>query len=318
MNENKSMSIHYFLRGAILFAFALFIVLLVKSDSLVYYIAPRMVIYVKLSAMGLYAISVYQIYLGIRALSGKAGAACDCQHPPSSSIIKNFVVYGLFIFPLLLGFLLPNTVMGSAFAAKKGMNLNSANSIRTTETSEADQPSPDPAYSLQDTQQEIASNESDSSEISDEELEKLFDYDIFTEFYAKFGMQLYKQDLITIQEDIYIETLTTLDLFLDTFVGKKVQLSGFVYREDGMNEQQFVVGRFALQCCSADAAPYGVMVEYDNAQNIADDEWVTVTGTLTKTTFNDYEIMKIDVENVISIEEPDSPYVYPNYDFGFE
>lgn len=320
LNENKSMAFHYFLRGVILFSFALFIVLLVRSDNLLYYIAPRMMIYVKLSAMGLYAISVYQLFLGFKALSGKI-ELCECQNLPSRSIFKNSIVYGLFILPLVLGLLMPNVVIGSALAAKKGVNLSSSNLVKTSDLQTSNRMAKENTENISGIviDEPIKPEESTKSDskYTQEELEKLFDYDIFTEFYAKFGMELYQNDIIRVEEEIYIETLTTIDLFLDTFVGKKVQLSGFVYREDNMTSQEFVVSRFAMQCCAADAAPYGMLVEYDQANKIAEDEWVRVTGTLTKTEFNGYEIMKLNVETLDKIEEPSSPYVYPNYDFGY-
>lgn len=318
MENNKSIAIHYFLRGVILFAFALFIVLLVRTDSMYYYIAPRMMLYVKLSAMGLYAISVYQLFLGFKALSGKI-ELCECQNMPSRSIFKNTIVYGLFIVPLLLGFFMPNVVIGSTMAAKKGVNLNSASLVKTSNP-EANNRKIE-VSALEETAQKqntnIVSSNTKFSQLTEEELEALFDYDIFTEFYAKFGMQLYKNDLIRIEEDVYIESLTTIDLFLDTFVGRDLEISGFVYREDNLTDQQFVIARFAMQCCAADSMPFGVLVESDQANSIANDEWITVKGTLVKTDFNGYEIMLIKAENIERIPEPASPYVYPNYDIGF-
>jgi putative membrane protein len=226
---------------------------------------------------------------------------------------------------LLLGFLLPNAVMGSSLAAKKGVNLSSSSLVKTSNNESGNRKTQIQTQdiSLQEPSSDIIEETSESVEsnndtkLSDAEIEKLFEYDIFTEFYAKFGMELYENDIIPIEEDIFIETLTTIDLFLDTFIGKKIQIIGFVHREDNMTDKQFVVSRFAIQCCSADAAPYGVLIEYDKANNFADDEWVKVIGTLSKTVFNDFEIMKLDVESIEKIEEPGAPYVYPNYDFGY-
>jgi putative membrane protein len=65
MEEKRSLTLHYFLRAAILTGFALYIMFLVKTGNIVYYIAPRMVIYVKLAAIGFYIIAVYQAYIYI-------------------------------------------------------------------------------------------------------------------------------------------------------------------------------------------------------------------------------------------------------------
>ncbi|HEY0827550.1 MAG TPA: TIGR03943 family protein [Bacilli bacterium] len=304
MNSDRSRSWHYGLRACILFGFAMFIVFLVKSDNILYYIAPRMIIYVKLAALGLYAISVYQGYLAVQTLRGKE-ADCSCDHPPSSSKFKNTILYSLFIIPLLLGFLVPNSVMGSALAAKKGVNLSSSNSVKTP-----------PATSSPNirTEEEIDKTIMEEN-LGADQLGEMFKSDQFTELYAKQGKQLYASDLIEIKDDIFIETLTTLDLYMDNFIGKKLEVSGFVYREDTLPENQFVVARFAIQCCSADAAPYGVLVELPRAKNYSDDTWVKVSGIISKANMHDMDILKLDVQSIEKIEVPANPYVYPNYEF---
>ncbi len=247
MNSDRSRSWHYGLRACILFGFAMFIVFLVKSDNILYYIAPRMVIYVKLAAIGLYAISVYQGYLAIQTLRGK-GADCDCDHPPSSSKFKNTILYSLFIIPLLLGFLMPVSVMGSALAAKKGVNLSSSNSVKSTSTTsnirtdeEIDQAIMEENLTADQLNGEPGSKEPGSSnpgktgesvDYNSSTLDEMFKSDQFTELYAKQGKKLYASDLIEVKDDIFIETLTTLDLYMDNFIGKKLEVSGFVYRED--------------------------------------------------------------------------------------
>lgn len=314
----RVLSLHHLLKAIILLGFAVYIAYLVKTDLILLYIAPRMVDYVKWSAIAFYAVAAYQLYRGVRTFRGPAIASCDCDHDhlPSRSLLKNLIIYGLFAFPLLIGFLLPDTTLGSSLAAKKGMNLSSSSSVKkdglasagTTGTGswEADSSSaktegPDPNGTLSDT----ASSESE-----------MFPSDKFTEHYANYAKKLYQDDLIQVKEEFFIETLTSVDLYLDRFIGKKLEMTGFVYRQEEMKNNQFVVGRFSIQCCSADAAPFGVLVEYDRAPTLADDSWVTVTGTISKTKFNDIEIMVLKVEKVAKAEPSNNPYVYPNFDFG--
>lgn len=314
-------SLHHFIKASILFGFAMYIVYLVKTDNIFYYIAPRMVDYVKWSAVAFYAIAVYQVYQAFRAFFGSA-AACDCDHDhtPSPSLLKNTVIYGLFAFPLLLGFLLPDTSMGSSLAAKKGMNLSSSSNVKKDAAPAAPAPSSDPAANKVPSATAPTGTGSGAgasgAASSTANLDALFPSDKFTEHYAKYAKELYKGGVIPVKEDMYIETLTTVDLYLDQFVGKKLELTGFVYRQEEMKDNQFVVGRFSIQCCSADAAPFGVLVEYDRAKNFADDSWVTVTGTIQKTKFNDMDIMLLKVEKAAKAEPAKTQYVYPNIEFG--
>jgi uncharacterized repeat protein (TIGR03943 family) len=112
-----------------------------------------------------------------------------------------------------------------------------------------------------------------------------------------------------------METMTTLEMFMDKFIGKKVEISGFVYREDKMKANQFVVARLAMQCCSADASPFGLLIESAQAESHALDSWVKITGTLGTTIYNDSDLMKIAAASIEKINASKTPYVYPDYNF---
>ena len=58
-----------------------------------------------------------------------------------------------------------------------------------------------------------------------------------------------------------------------------------------MNQNQFVIGRFAIDCCSADALPYGVLVEDTNAPKYMNDAWIKVRGKLETTVYDGNDIM---------------------------
>lgn len=343
--NTKLLSLHHLIKATILFGFAMYIVYLVKTDNILYYIAPRMVDYVKWSAVGFYAMAVYQVYQTIRTFWGsKAACDCDHDHTPSKSLLKNTLIYGLFCFPLMLGFVLPDTTMGSSLAAKKGMNLSSAISVKKDTASilaappestpspaapgaAAPAPStleiaaavpPPPVATAPSASGNAAGNSSgaNSNAKPSTKSDEMFPSDKFTQHYAAYAKELYQGGIIPVKEDLFMETLTTVDLYLDKFVGKKMQLTGFVYRQEDMKKTQFVVGRFAIQCCSADASPYGVLVDYDRAEQFADDSWVTVTGTIQQTKFNDMDIMLLKVEKITKAEPAKAQYVYPNFDFG--
>jgi uncharacterized repeat protein (TIGR03943 family) len=295
MEQERKLTGHYFLRAAILTGFAMYILYLVKSDNILFYIAPRMIIYVKLSAIGFYVIAVYQIFLAINSLLGKK-VDCDCDHPPSRSWMRNSAAYSLFILPLLLGFLLPDSALGSALAAKRGVNLSSSQT--NTMNATANKP---------------ITGKTDAA--VDPQLKELFKADKYDEGFAQLGMKLYKKDLIQVKEEGFIEILSSLDLFMNNFIGKKVEISGFVYREDDMKNNQFVVARFSIQCCTADGSPFGMMVQFDQSQKFVKDTWVKVTGTINKTIYHGNEIMTLIADSVEKTKAAKTQYVYPNYDY---
>ena len=82
----------------------LYIVYLVKSDRLLYYIAPRMMLYVKIAALLLFIIAVYQIYMVVRTKIDENEENCGCEHVPSRSVFLNILFTRCFYSPLLQDF----------------------------------------------------------------------------------------------------------------------------------------------------------------------------------------------------------------------
>ncbi|MFC4103062.1 TIGR03943 family putative permease subunit [Paenibacillus xanthanilyticus] len=287
--------VHYLIRAVLLGGFALFIVQLARGDALSLYIAPRMEPFVKLSALVLYAAAIYQVYAAFRASKGQKAADCGCDHEPPVSIPKNVVVYGLFVLPLALGFLLPEATLGSSLAAKKGITFAGAETLANAGSGVKTPPS-------------LPASGSGAQE-------PIFLADEYTASYAAYGKQLYAQPAIAVPDQWFIETLTTLDLYRQNFIGKQVELSGFVYRDEAMGADQFAVSRFAMNCCSADSLPYGLVATFENAATLRKDSWVKVSGTLEEGQYDGDTILQLLVTHIESIRTPDSPYVYPDYNF---
>jgi putative membrane protein len=330
--QSKSLLIHYLIRAFIMAGFSWYIIYLVQIDHLHYYIAPRMQIYVKLSAIALIILAVYQVYLAWQSVSGNQAEACGCEHPPSTSLWRNMITYSLFIVPLALGFILPDTLLGSTYAANKGVTLSSSATVKQktaqgnggTVTGTNPTPTPTspqagfiPAPSSSSPPSTPSTNNA-STAIADAELKALFKSDPYTEDHAKLAMKLYKKDLIQVPDDGFIETVNSVDIFLEPFIGKKIQLSGFVFRDEDMKPEQFVVARMAMSCCSADVYPFGIMVEAAIGKSLSNDTWVQVTGTIKQTNYRKNDIMMIAAEKIERVATPKNTYVYPNYEFLVE
>jgi putative membrane protein len=309
-SPNRALGFHYLIRSIIVLSFSVLITYLIKSGNINLYIAPRMLILVKLSAIGLYIIGMYQLFSAYRYMRNQSSVECGCDHMPTGSVWKHITIYGLFVFPLLLGFILPNATMGTALAAKKGMNLSAS-------TSRVVQARPETVITVKPATAEplISNQPTDGKSLTDEQLDDLFVTDEYNEDFARLSKQIYQNDVIVVKDELYMEILTAIDLFLESFVGKTIEISGFVYREPDMNQNQFVVGRFAMDCCSADALPYGVLIEDTNGSEYENDTWIKVRGQIDTTIYNGNEIMVFKPESIESIAAPATPYIYPNYDF---
>ncbi|MAU10108.1 MAG: TIGR03943 family protein [Anaerolineaceae bacterium] len=94
--------------------------------------------------------------------------------------------------------------------------------------------------------------------------------------------------------------------------GETVDVIGFVYREPNMAENQFMVARFTMSCCVADAYAIGLPVIYEGAPDLAEGSWVHIQGTLQVGTFRpgDDPLPIITPTLVEPTDEPDSAYLY--------
>ncbi|TYP76411.1 TIGR03943 family putative permease subunit [Paenibacillus methanolicus] len=331
---DRKAAFHHVMRAAILIGIAFYIVYLQTTGKLTLYIAPRMTIYVKIASLALYVTAVFGIYEAFRLLSKPSAADCGCSHAMPSSTLRSALAYLLFIIPLGIAFLTPDTTIGSAMAANKGMTLSASQSLQQpaddgqaaelpgteesdtaiSEDIDASTTDSELAAEPSDTTAATPSPESGSAPAADS-IDALFPSDEYTISYANLGKKLYQQETIVVEEKRYMEILTALDLFLDRFVGKTVTIEGFVYRDDTLTNNAFILGRFAVSCCAADAMPYGVMVQTDHPEQYGNDTWLRMTGTLATTTYNGNEIMLLQASKTEKIEPADDPYVYPNYDF---
>ncbi|NEW04633.1 DUF1980 domain-containing protein [Paenibacillus sp. SYP-B3998] len=132
---------HRTIRAAVLIAFVFFIVWISQSDALSYYVAPRMELWVKGLAVGLYVLAMHQLYLAVRdVLSKKKTAAITCacsSHSHDQWKPSVIIMYGALIVPLVLAFLFPDAVLGSQMAAKKGLNLTPSGILLNSNSGDA-------------------------------------------------------------------------------------------------------------------------------------------------------------------------------------
>ncbi|MFE5318594.1 TIGR03943 family putative permease subunit [Paenibacillus sp. NPDC056579] len=281
---------HRLVRALILLAFVLFIVQLGRSDALIYYVAPRMDLWVKGLALGMYMLAMHQLYLAVRDVSRKkASVSCSCSSHSHDQWKPGVVVmYGALIIPLVLAFSMPDAVLGSQMATKKGLNLTPSSILVNADNVTGDTGTSGTMFPSND----------------------------YTKPYAKQAADMYSQPLIMINDDIYIESLTSMDLYQEQFLGKKVQIAGYVYRLDSMKENQFAVGRFAMRCCVADSVPMAIMVEADNPKQWNNDMFVVVLGTIEQRNIDGKSVLTIAAKSIETQQVPTSPYVYGNPYFG--
>lgn len=97
---------------------------------------------------------------------------------------------------------------------------------------------------------------------------------------------------------------------LTEFNGETAHVIGFVYRNDQFSEQEFMVSRFTVSCCAADATPIGLIVQWPDTPDLLADQWIEVEGTFQLDTFDGLEMPILIAKKVTITDPPAQPYLY--------
>ncbi len=94
------------------------------------------------------------------------------------------------------------------------------------------------------------------------------------------------------------------------FSGQEADVVGFVYRDARFGDDQFMVARFTIACCVADATAIGLVVEAENASALQPDSWVRVRGQFSEGIFDGQTMPVLVADEVLPVQPPEQPYLY--------
>jgi putative membrane protein len=328
--SNRERSFHAFLRGIIMFGFSMLMLGLILSGGIRYYIAPHMMPFVYFGMITFLILSIVQIWRSTSKKQDEDHCDCGADHEMKGPALKKALIYFIFIFPLLVGFTIPDQMLGSSVASNRGIQLGSSQAqvqpdssataaqeeqVRQQEQTDPEQPKTADEY-LAEIDQIRQEFEQDEHFTFDE----TYNFDGFNDYYSEQAAKYANEDRIVITDDNFLDMMAVLELYLDEFVGKEIEIVGFVLRLPEFEADQMVAARFAMTCCVADVMPYGLLTQGEITRNFMNDTWVRVRGTIGMTddpyAFDDeyaWKIPLIDVTEIEEVDEPEHPYVYPSF-----
>lgn len=295
-----------FVRAVMLAAFAIFLIELHVTGDITKYINPK---YTLMSMIGggifsvLFVIQLFRIWENHSeddVCCSSSGCSHDHKHGETDTWTKRVPSYCVLAFPLITGFAFAPAILDSSIAANKGTILpqsNGGGDGRAAVLDEGERQSdiepvePEPEY---------------------EHTEALPNDNFFSEEeYDERMSKLETADFIDMKDDIYASYLEEIMTKPGKFAGINIKVKGFVYKEDSLAADQFVVSRFLITHCIADASVVGMLAQYEEADKLELDTWLEVEGTLEVTTYNGEEMPLIKAKKVKEISVPTEPYVYP-------
>lgn len=107
----------------------------------------------------------------------------------------------------------------------------------------------------------------------------------------------------------WLDLLTSPNL--QQFEGDEVHLTGFVYHELDQDPDEFMLGRYVVTCCVADAFAVGVSVEWPQSILLQENQWVELHGTIIDYDESGLKPISIHANSITEIEPLQQPYIYP-------
>lgn len=123
------------------------------------------------------------------------------------------------------------------------------------------------------------------------------------------------QEITEITPENYTNILQAVHDDLESYMGKKIKFTGYVYRLIDFKENQFVLARdMYINEEKTQSVVVGFLNQYKDAKDLKDGEWVELTGTIEREKYHNAEIPIIKVTDLKSVESPENPFVMPPSD----
>ena len=129
-----------------------------------------------------------------------------------------------------------------------------------------------------------------------------------------------KNGISEISPKNYTNVLKAVHENIDSYVGKKISFTGYVYRVLDLQDNQFVIARDMLINSNSQTVVVGFLCEYDEAKTFDNDTWINITGEIIKGDYHgDMPIVRIIEINVVDkptqeeyVLPPDDTYIPTN------
>ena len=117
-------------------------------------------------------------------------------------------------------------------------------------------------------------------------------------------------DIIEITSNNYTNVLKAVHDDIDTYTGKKIKFTGFIYRVYDLTDTEFILARNMIISSDNKAVVVGFLCNYDNAQSFNNNTWVEITGTIAKGNYHG-DMPIINVTEIKNTTCPNDELVYP-------
>ncbi len=96
-----------------------------------------------------------------------------------------------------------------------------------------------------------------------------------------------------------------------TLIGQPARIVGFVYKDPQYGPDHFMLVRYIVSCCVADASALALLIASPESATLAEDQWIEVSGTFAAGNLPDWQLPVLQASAITPVDVPDLPYLFP-------
>lgn len=298
--KSRRFNIEVVLKLIILLGFALFFFITIQTGKVLIFVHPRIVPYLNFGIVAMLVMSL--VILG------------DVFKPRRQKV--NVFQYLFFIIPLIMAFSLPSKDISSSSMSFGNMNVaGQMNSTSQDDTSNIDSLDNSNTSDNLSADSSGSDNSADLNSVSDDTSSAINKQNTDTSLTAgneteDDSLEL-QGDTVVMDDSNFVSWVQEIYNNLSKYEGKKIKVTGFVFKDKQFKSNEFVPARLMMVCCAADLNPIGLLAHYNKASELKQDSWFEFSGNIVKGEFEGQQTPVIDIKSIQKIEKPKTEYVYP-------
>lgn len=99
---------------------------------------------------------------------------------------------------------------------------------------------------------------------------------------------------------------------MNYYTGYDIEITGKVFKDSSLKEDEFVIVRPMMTCCSADTSLVGLLCNNKTGCTANKDQWVKLEGRIKIIERVNQKTPIIDINSITYVDKPDIEFVYPN------
>ena len=125
-----------------------------------------------------------------------------------------------------------------------------------------------------------------------------------------------KGETISVTNENFVNTYEDLYGNTKDNIGRHLYMKGFIYKQKGLDKDEFILARILVSCCAADAQLVGVLCDFSKVKGFTEGTWVNIEGILGQREYADSKNGNISIIPIIKVnmiektDKQSNEYIY--------